>query len=212
MPVIPPGMVFDPNDVEILSLYLPMFIDNGGNVAAGLGEFSHLIKVSNVYSCKPEFFFSNDEPDALGRGDQRFVFSRREMIARKNPNGKRPRRDVHGSEGGGFWRSSTGDKSVMDDQGRVLGFLNVLNFYEYHEVGLLRKAFFKLGGGGRGLECKEAKAKGVEPRNLRKLVENGIQGVAELKQLYMEKGNLPKEIQQMVMLKMESLRGHNMRT
>ncbi|KAK8613969.1 hypothetical protein V6N13_122350 [Hibiscus sabdariffa] len=28
---------------------------------------------------------------------------------------------------------------------------------------------------------------GVEPRNLRKLVENGIQGVAELKQLYMEK-------------------------
>ncbi|KAK9017067.1 hypothetical protein V6N11_079553, partial [Hibiscus sabdariffa] len=32
-----------------------------------------------------------------------------------------------------------------------------------------------------------AKAKGVEPRNLRKLVENGIQGVAELKQLYMEK-------------------------
>ncbi|KAK8662989.1 hypothetical protein V6N13_024874 [Hibiscus sabdariffa] len=28
---------------------------------------------------------------------------------------------------------------------------------------------------------------GVEPRNLRKLVENGIQGVAELKQLYKEK-------------------------
>ena len=28
---------------------------------------------------------------------------------------------------------------------------------------------------------------GVGPRNLRKLVENGIQGVAELKQLYKEK-------------------------
>ncbi|KAK8504671.1 hypothetical protein V6N13_009829 [Hibiscus sabdariffa] len=132
MPVIPPGMVFDPNGVEILSLYLPMLIDNGGNVVSCLGEFSDLIKVSNVYSCKPEFFFSNDEPDALGRGDHRFVFSHREKIAQKNSNGKRPRRDVHGSEGGGFWRSSTGDKSVMDDQGRVLGFLNVLNFYEYH--------------------------------------------------------------------------------
>ncbi|KAK8489693.1 hypothetical protein V6N12_007914 [Hibiscus sabdariffa] len=33
----------------------------------------------------------------------------------------------------------------------------------------------------------QAKAKGAEPRNLRKLVENGIQGVAELKQLYKEK-------------------------
>ncbi|KAK8628427.1 hypothetical protein V6N13_064134 [Hibiscus sabdariffa] len=70
MPVIPPGMVFDSNGVEILSLYLPMLIDNGGNVVACLGEFSDLIKASNVYSCKPEFFFSNDEPDALGRGDQ----------------------------------------------------------------------------------------------------------------------------------------------
>ncbi|KAK8628428.1 hypothetical protein V6N13_064135 [Hibiscus sabdariffa] len=132
MPIIPPGMVFDPNGVEILSLYLPMLIDNGGNVAASLGEFSDLIKVSNVYSCNPEFFFSNDEPDALGRGDHRFIFSCREKIARKNSNGKRPRRGVHGSEGGGFWRSSTGDKSIMDDLGQVLGFLNVLNFYEHH--------------------------------------------------------------------------------
>ncbi|KAK9007056.1 hypothetical protein V6N11_019384 [Hibiscus sabdariffa] len=102
MPVIPPGMVFDSNGVEILSLYLPMLIDNGGNVVACLGEFSDLIK-----AC-------------------------REKIAQKNSNGKRPRRGVHGSEGGGFWKTSTGDKSVMDDHGRVLGFLNMLNFYEYH--------------------------------------------------------------------------------
>ncbi|KAK9007059.1 hypothetical protein V6N11_019387 [Hibiscus sabdariffa] len=53
MPVIPPGMVFDPNGVEILSLYLPMLIDNGGKVVACLGEFSDLIKAeatSDLYS------------------------------------------------------------------------------------------------------------------------------------------------------------------
>ncbi|KAK8628430.1 hypothetical protein V6N13_064137 [Hibiscus sabdariffa] len=42
MPVIPPGMVFDPNGVEILSLYLPMLIDNGGKVVACLEATSDL--------------------------------------------------------------------------------------------------------------------------------------------------------------------------
>ncbi|GMI79498.1 Arabidopsis NAC domain containing protein 87 [Hibiscus trionum] len=132
MPDIPPGLVFDPSGVEILSFYLPMLIANGGNVVAGLGQYSKLIMVSNVYSCEPWFFFRDDEPDAFGRGEQRFVFSCREKIARKNSNGKRPRREVHGTEGGGFWKSSTGEKPVADEHGRVLGFFNMLNFYEYH--------------------------------------------------------------------------------
>ncbi|KAK8633367.1 hypothetical protein V6N13_014213 [Hibiscus sabdariffa] len=98
MPVVPPGIVFDRNDVEILFLYLPMLIANGGNVVAAL------------------------------------AFSHREKIARKNSNRKRPRRDVQGSKRGGFWKSTTVDKSVVDDHGQVLEFLKVLNFYEYHAM------------------------------------------------------------------------------
>ncbi|XP_039057724.1 NAC domain-containing protein 2-like [Hibiscus syriacus] len=76
-------------------------------------------------------FLLNDESNILRRDDQWFVFFRPERIAQKNFNGKRPRRDVHASEGDGFWRSIASEKPVRDYHGRVIGFLNVLNFYEY---------------------------------------------------------------------------------
>ncbi|XVF82837.1 hypothetical protein PTKIN_Ptkin16aG0082400 [Pterospermum kingtungense] len=129
-----PGTVFDPSDREIVRHYLPKLIDSND---AGLGNLSYVFKVCDVYSTKPWLLFVNDELLPYMKGNQRFVYTSRQKISQKNANGKRPRRILHGvSEAdGGYWKSSTGEKPIFEDggkEGKVIGYVNMLNFYEYN--------------------------------------------------------------------------------
>ncbi|XVF23482.1 hypothetical protein REPUB_Repub13aG0042500 [Reevesia pubescens] len=130
------GMVFDPSDAKIVSEYLPKLISTGGDMVRLLGDLSYFFKVCDVYSFKPCLLFRNDQVLLpFMKGNQRFVFSPRQKIAQKNCNGKRPRRILQGlSEGeGGFWKSSTSEKPIFDDHDQVvIGYVNMLNFYEYN--------------------------------------------------------------------------------
>ncbi|OMP03830.1 No apical meristem (NAM) protein [Corchorus olitorius] len=145
--MLPPGYVFDPSDKEIVTFYLPKLIEGNGSLDF-LGYFKYLFKVCNVYStaARPSLlldFDMNNNNDMVPclKGNQRFFFTKRDPIAQKNVNGKRPRRSLHNNDQGinqesgqhGFWKSSTGDKPIFDDHnGRqiVVGYVNMLNFYD----------------------------------------------------------------------------------
>ncbi|EOY18693.1 Uncharacterized protein TCM_043195 [Theobroma cacao] len=125
-----PGVVFNPSDRVIVSLFLPKLM-----TGEGIGELSYLIEFCDLYCMKPAALFDvNKGFLPFVKPNQRFVFTYRQKISQKNANGKRPRRvlDSRAAGDGGFWRSSTGEKPILDEQGEhVIGYVNTLNFYEY---------------------------------------------------------------------------------
>ncbi|XVE85526.1 hypothetical protein DITRI_Ditri17bG0097700 [Diplodiscus trichospermus] len=143
------GMVFDPSDKEIVSYYLPKLI-----AGEAIGEWQYLISFSPVYSTKPSLLFdiNNGKNLPFIKSNQRFFFSHRERISQNNENGKRPRRVVEGHQewqsyqgdensSGGYWKSSTGEKPIYNERQEdiVLGYVNVLNFFEFKNKNKSRK-------------------------------------------------------------------------
>ncbi|KAK6270996.1 hypothetical protein POUND7_008094 [Theobroma cacao] len=125
-----PGVVFNPSDREMVSFFLPKLM-----TGEGIDELSYLIEFCDLYCIKPDALFDvNKGFLPFVKPNQRFVFTHRQKISQKNANGKRPRRvlDSRAVGDGGFWRSSTGEKPILDEQGEhVIGYVNTLNFYEY---------------------------------------------------------------------------------
>ncbi|OMO96008.1 Drug/metabolite transporter [Corchorus olitorius] len=126
---------------EIVSHYLPNLIQSNGDLQF-LGYFGYLFNVCNLNSLKPWLLFDNGMNNntlPCLKANLRFIFTKRETISVKNDNGKRPRRCLHGEEINnqekgedyGFWKSSTGDKPIVDGE-KIIGYVNMLNFYAYN--------------------------------------------------------------------------------
>ncbi|KAK6243905.1 hypothetical protein QUC31_010314 [Theobroma cacao] len=142
------GVVFDPSDRDIVSHYLPMLIS--GESMSSLGDLQYVIGFADIYSTKPSVFFDVNNGNGLPflKSNQRFIFTHRQRISKKNANGKRPRRILEShhydkklgvGDSGGYWRSSTAEKPILDEQRKEIGFVRTLNFFEFEDAKKSRK-------------------------------------------------------------------------
>ncbi|XP_021281906.1 NAC domain-containing protein 37-like [Herrania umbratica] len=117
---------------------------------SSLGDLQYVIGFADIYSTKPSVFFDDNNGNGLPflKSNQRFIFTHRQRISQKNANGKRPRRILESHhydetlgvvDSGGYWRSSTAEKPILDEQQREIGFVRTLNFLEFKDEKKSRK-------------------------------------------------------------------------
>ncbi|XP_073106408.1 uncharacterized protein [Elaeis guineensis] len=108
----PPGFNFNPNDQELIRLYLDRKIK-------GEPLLYNVFKDVNLYDYDPEELVGNYELS----GEEKFYFFT--SRTRKYPNGSRPAR----AAGGGYWKATGSEKKIYNDDDELVGVKKTLVYY-----------------------------------------------------------------------------------
>ncbi|XP_073106419.1 uncharacterized protein [Elaeis guineensis] len=108
----PPGFNFNPNDQELIRLYLDRKIK-------GEPLLYNVFKDVNLYDYDPEELVENYELS----GEEKFYFFT--SRTRKYPNGSRPAR----AAGGGYWKATGSEKKIYNDDDELVGVKKTLVYY-----------------------------------------------------------------------------------
>ncbi|XP_011086321.1 NAC transcription factor 56-like [Sesamum indicum] len=120
---MPPGMRFLPTDVELVRVYLRHKLIVG-SLPQG---FQKLFLDVALYQHNPQQLIAMHEKLEDDQEDWYFFTPR----IRRYPNGQRPERTA----GDGYWKAIGKDTPVVENDGEVIGFKRVLDFYEGRHPG-----------------------------------------------------------------------------